>query len=351
MRLSLALGLAIGLVGCSGTEPPDPAELIFSPKLSTNNYFTGYPALQQPAPGVLPYSVASTLYADGAGKYRFLVVPSGKQIHFDPTARWGFPDGTTIVKTFYYDLDGRDPKAGRRLIETRLLRYQGGNWYGVTYVWNDAQTDADRYLPGRAVHVDRLDETGQPAPIDYQVPSTSQCKSCHGQQKRIVPLGPRTRQMNRVRGDGGGSENQITWFQSLGLLDGAVPDPATLDQLADPQGKAPIEARARAYLDANCAHCHNEDGYASSTALRLEVETQVPIDLGVCRHPVAAGMASGGFLYDVEPGHPEQSILVYRMKSNDPKTKMPQLPLTTVDRFGTQLVSDWIAGLGGGPCR
>src|SRR5207245_10478736 len=99
-----------------------------------------------------------------------------------------------------------------------------------------------------------------------------------------------------------------------------------------------------------CAHRHNENCYASSTALRLESETQAPIDLGVCRHPVAAGMASGGFLYDVVPGRPDQSILVYRMKSSDPKTKMPQLPLVTVDQFGVALVSEWIANLAGGAC-
>src|SRR5262249_44305186 len=107
----------------------------------------------------------------------------------------------------------------------------------------------------------------------------------------------------------------------------------------------------RSWLDANCAHCHNERGYAASTALRLQIATVTPIDLGQCRHPVAAGSASGGLLYDAVPGKPDQSIRLYRMKSNDAKVKMRQLPLTTIDQFGVDLVSQWIAQRAAPACQ
>ena len=161
----------------------------------------------------------------------------------------------------------------------------------------------------------------------------------------IVPLGPRTRQLNRTHDYGSGPENQLTHLASLHLFDGALPDPAGLERLSDPLGTAPVADRARAYLDANCAHCHNQEGYASSTALRLNIETTLPVDLGACRHPVAAGHANGGFLFDIVPGHPEQSIMVFRVQSNDPEIKMPQLPLTTSDPVGVDLITNWISGL------
>jgi len=35
-----------------------------------------------------------------------------------------------------------DPGAKKKL-ETQILHSEGGQWRGYTYVWNDAQTDAD----------------------------------------------------------------------------------------------------------------------------------------------------------------------------------------------------------------
>ena len=345
---ALLVAVSAFTIGC-GEE--DPALARFAPKLSSYPFFDGRLADQKPAAGVVPYEVISTLYADGAGKNRFLAVPPGAKIHFDPTGRWLFPDGTTIIKTFFFDPDERAPGKDRRLVETRLLKYTEGAWYAVTYVWNAAQTDAEREIAGREIHVDRVDGNGAPAPVVYQVPSTSQCKSCHGQAKKFVPLGPRSRQLDRAHDFGAGPENQLDHMAKLGLFDGPIPDEGARTKLVDPAGTAPLVDRARAYLDANCAHCHNQEGFAASTALRLEIETTEALDLGVCRHPVAAGGGSGGFLFDVVPGHPEQSVMIYRMKSSDPKAKMPQLPLTTVDEFGVRLLSDWIASLAGGPCE
>jgi len=37
--------------------------------------------------------------------------------------------------------------------------------------------------------------------------------------------------------------------------------------------------------------------------------------------------------------------MTFRMKSNDPEIKMPELPLRTVDEFGVSVVSEWIANM------
>ena len=274
--------------------------------MSAYNYFAGAHALQQPASGVIPFDVNAALFADGAGKLRFLVLPPGGKIAFDPTGRWQFPDGTVLIKTFYFDRDARTPSAGRRLLETRLEVFRDGEWTLYTYLWDDAQTEATRLVPGRTLAVTHIDASGQTVALDYRVPSSDQCKTCHAQDRVSVPLGPRTRQLNRTFDYGPGLENQLDHLAALGAFDRPLPPVATLDRLADPSGTDPLETRARSYLDANCAHCHSAGGAASSTSLRLNRETTLLIDLGICRSPNAAGPGAGQLLYDIVPGKPDE---------------------------------------------
>ena len=70
------------------------------------------------------------------------MLPEGGKIEFSADGDWEFPDGTILVKTFYFDHDRRDPEAGARILETRLLVRGAGAWKGYTYVWNDEQTEA-----------------------------------------------------------------------------------------------------------------------------------------------------------------------------------------------------------------
>ena len=67
-----------------------------------------------------------------------------------------------------------------------------------------------------------------------------------------------------------------------------------------------------------------------------------PTALGIYKTPVAAGQGSGGFKYDILPGKPDQSILVYRMKTNDPGKAMPELGREQLHKEGIELVSQWI---------
>ena len=342
--------------GCGGEQEEDPGTWL--PALSGYSFFAGTLADQAPASGVVPFEVNAPLYSDNAAKLRFMALPPGGKIQFDRDARWRFPEGTTLIKTFLYPKDARDPGKGRRILETRLLVLRGGAWTASTFIWNDAQTDATRYVAGKTVNVEYVDTDGRAQAHEYRIPSGSQCKECHLLDKRMSSIGPRTEELNRLLdyGVGAAPENQLTHLDRAGLLDlssvgGALPPVGTLPAMVDPRGQGSVEARARSWLDANCAHCHNERGYAASTALRLEIETTTLIDLGVCRHPVAAGAGSTGLLYDVVPGQPDQSVMIARMKSNDPKTKMPQLPLSTIDQYGVDLVSQWIRELQAAKCQ
>ena len=61
--------------------------------------------------------------------------------------------------------------------------------------------------------------------------------------------------------------------------------------------------------------------------------------------PVAAGRGSGHLRYDIVPGKPNQSILVYRFDSTDPAVMMPELGRTMVHKEGLELIRQWIVSL------
>src|SRR5699024_2467430 len=105
--------------------------------------------------------------------------------------------------------------------------------------------------------------------------------------------------------------------------------------------------RARTYLAGNCAHCHSPGGAARNSGLYLNIEQEDRSALGVCKPPVAAGAGAGSLHYDIVPGHPEKSIMSYRINSMDPAVKMPEIPLTTIDHFGVNLLSEWIRQMEG----
>jgi hypothetical protein len=140
-----------------------------------------------------------------------------------------------------------------------------------------------------------------------------------------------------------GTENQLAHWTRTGILDGA-PAPAKAPRTAVWNDAAePLEARARAYLDGNCAHCHNARGMASNSGLFLDLEETRPSAIGVGKRPVAAGRGSGNLEVAIAPGHPEASILVLRMASTEPGVMMPELGRSLVHDEGLALVRDYIA--------
>jgi hypothetical protein len=121
----------------------------------------------------------------------------------------------------------------------------------------------------------------------------------------------------------------------------AVDDPAS----------GTVTERARAWLESNCAHCHQAGGHAQSTGLYLMADITEPRTLGVCKLPIAAGTATGGRQYGIVPGQPDASILVYRIESTNPGEMMPELGRSLVHAEGVAVVREWIAGMTEPPCR
>ncbi|MBK6265791.1 hypothetical protein JKA74_12170 [Marivirga sp. S37H4] len=314
-------------------------------KLSDYALFQGELAKLNPANGVVPYDLNSPLFSDYAFKARFVKIPEGKTATYHSTEVLEFPVGTVLIKNFYYPTDFNRPKGTRTILETRLLIHEENGWKALPYVWNEEQTEAYLEITGDTKSISWRDTEGNQQQLMYNVPNVNQCRSCHLLGDKIKPIGPSARQLNKDYNYEAHKElNQLVHWQETGMLEN-LPS-GELPKMVSFQNKnAPLAERARAYLEINCGHCHRPEGPAKNSALNLMVSEENPAAWGVEKTPIAAGKGSGGLKYDIVPGHPEQSILVFRMESTDPGIMMPELGRKMVDKEGLELVKEWIASM------
>ena len=104
-------------------------------RLSSYGFFKGQLNQLQPAPNVLLYQPASSLFTDYALKTRFIFFPEGEKAQLVAN-ELEFPEGTVIIKNFYYPIDFRDPDGDRRIIETRLMVNSSKGWEAFPDIWN-----------------------------------------------------------------------------------------------------------------------------------------------------------------------------------------------------------------------
>jgi glucose/arabinose dehydrogenase/mono/diheme cytochrome c family protein len=372
--------------------PRDLPASIFPKKLSDSGLFKSVKGhvMQD---GMIPYSVNAVLWSDGAAKRRWLHVPPGGKIDFTTNRGWNFPDLTTIVKSFYLDMEEGNA-ASRKWIETRFLTKQDGEWHGYSYAWNDEQTEATLV---EARGTDReytitANPSAQPASakrkLSWHYPSRAECMVCHSRAANYV-LGLTEVQFNKVHDYNGVKDNQLRVLESLGLLKvnyweetrsrlredakakgmseseanklveqatatrdqrGPVTttsmlsfDPDRYRKLVDPYDKQQdISLRARSYLHSNCAQCHVEAGGGNA---QMELEFTTPLDktrlIGVKPVHDTFGLKNAAL---VVPGHPERSLLLKRLANRD-KGQMPPLATRIVDRQAVELMTEWISQL------
>ena len=299
--------------------------------------------------GVVPYQVTRP-WADHAGKARFIVLPVGETITPNGDEDWDFPEGTILIKNFFYSTDRRAPEETVAPIETRLMIKGVNDWKGHTYVWNEELTEATRKASGTRKQLNFIDADGMQMSQEYIVPNTNQCKDCHERHEHSRPLGLVQRQLSRpVFRDGEDQDHRSRISERPRAIQSEV-DGASRGPSSRPFYAAPLETRARSYLDANCAHCHRDGGNGGPSGLVLLAAETNPTAYGVCKGPVAAGEGTGGFYHDILPGKTEQSIMIHRMKSTDPEVKMPGNLNRLPHEAGIELVSEWIRQMPETPC-
>ncbi len=310
--------------------------------LSEYNFFTHPLKNQIPTNNVFAYSVASPLFTDYAYKKRFIYVPDNSTLTLKDDGHFIYPQGTVLIKNFYYPHDFNKSNNEVRIMETRLLIKTMDDWVALPYIWNEEQTDAVLEIAGDRLTASWKHYDGKHVSTEYVVPNMNQCKGCHVYKNNFQPIGPTIKNLNYVYTEIENPKNQIDYWIEVGILEPTQihHNFSTAIDYRDPHES--IDSRARAWLDVNCAHCHRLGGPAENTGLYLELEEKDNKALGIMKPPIAAGRGSGNLKYTIVPGKPHGSILSFRINSTDPGIMMPELGRKLVHKEGLEIINRWI---------
>jgi uncharacterized repeat protein (TIGR03806 family) len=325
------------------------------PLLSLTGVFSNTPA-ETPAGGMIPYSPNTPLWSDAAVKTRWLGVPygggaitPGQQIGFAPTGSWTFPAGTVFVKDF--QLVTNQITGAKRHLETRLLvRDINGAAYGVTYKWRPDNSEAD-LMTNSLDEVILITNSGSSWTQTWHYPSPSECLQCHTPMAGYV-LGLSVRQLNGnfTYPATGVTDNQLRTLNQMGMFNPSIDESAigTYEKLSALTNlTVSFQERARSYLDANCAFCHQPNGSGPTfdgryeTPLASQNITNVPAVKG------NLGISDGAMI--VMPDDVWRSVLYQRMDTIDNTVVMPPLARNLIDTNAVCVMGGWINSLPGTP--
>jgi len=320
--------------------------------LSETGAFTDLQNLT-PAPGIIPYQPNVPFWSDGASKQRWVAIPNdgthndpSEQIVFSEEGIWEFPKGAVFIKHFELPVDLQNPGQTRRL-ETRFMVHgEDGNYFGFTYKWLPDRSDAVLLTDSLTESIEVKDLDGDNTIQKWYYPNREECLTCHKEESGSV-LGLNTRQLNGeiIYPLTGNQANQLATLNSLGIFtptlnEAQIADYLTMVPLADES--QPLEVRARSYLDANCAYCHNP-----FTGVLAGFDTRFTV-------PLANQGIINGLLRDnlgigenrvLVPGDTVHSVLYTRMKIFDDDLAMPPLAKNKLDQQGISLIKDWIISM------
>ena len=270
--LCSANNISVNSVLASFTTVSPPILPEFRQNLSELNLFQGELGNLQPSVYTFEYELNSSLYTDYALKQRIIALPEGTTMDYVNDDLPNFPNNTVIAKTFYYNNNDGDLSQGKNIIETRVMIKLNGTWEFGDYVWNTDQTDAVLDNEGSTVPINWTDINGVEQSVNYKIPSSENCFTCHQSYNASTLIGPKLRSMNFTLN----GTNQLQSFINNGHLSN-LSDIATVQSLPNWEDTTVSEdRRVRAYFDVNCAHCHTAGGYHNENffdALNLDYET------------------------------------------------------------------------------
>lgn len=313
------------------TGPPLPATLADTGSFSDLATLT-------PHPGIVPYDLNVPFWSDNARKTRWFSVPNTNlTIGFVRESNWSFPTGTVWIKHFELELTNGVPESARRL-ETRFIVRNTNGIYGATYRWGSSLTNAT------LAPEEGLDETfvvndgGLIRTQVWHYPSRAECLACHTFAGGLA-LGFNTPQLNRDFDYGGIIDNQIRALNHAGYFNTNVTGLHTLRALAHATNHSySLEYRARSYLAANCAQCHQPSGSALGSW-----DARIFTPLSAANLVNGPLINSGGNAANrvIKPGSVSESMLLSRLSTLD-SGRMPPLDTTVLDTEAIGLVSAWI---------
>ena len=282
----------------------------------------------------ISYQLNSELFTDYARKYRYVILPEGKTMAYTQQEVFSFPIGTVLVKVFALPED--TALAAESLVEVRLLIHRERGWQALPYKWYSELEEGYFHIVGDDIPF-QLSHNGELREGNYAMPTYGSCQVCHQVNNQVAPIGLKARHLN-VHSETGLAQLQ-SWSGS-GVLAELPDNDADIEYAPDWRDDSqPLQQRAKAYLDINCAHCHREEGAASLSGLKLEFDrTTVDYNHGVCNS--AHGWRGGGF--DIWPGDGGNSSLPLRMELNAATDRMPPIGRSISDSEAVALMREWI---------
>ncbi|MGJ8651518.1 MAG: PQQ-dependent sugar dehydrogenase [Opitutaceae bacterium] len=290
-----------------------------------------------------PYDVNLSFWSDNAIKSRYFnMVDTTGPMTYSLNEPWGFPAGSIWMKHFEMDLDLDNPGTDIKRIETRFLVKTEGDYYALTYQWNELETEAT-LVPDEGVDLglEITDPGGATRIQQWRIPSRGECVACHTPDNGAV-LGFSTRQLNH---DGTLEEisgNFLTLLHNAGYLSDPGVDPATLPKYYElDEAAIDLEERVRSYLAVNCSYCHYDGNNAVPGS--WSGEPALSIEATNLLH----GEAIGAQVIDetdrhIIPGDTANSIILNRAAAANGYLRMPPLATSVIDQEGVALLTDWI---------
>jgi hypothetical protein len=289
-----------------------------------------------------PFAPQYPLWTDGARKSRWIRLPAGATIDAADVDAWSFPAGTTIWKEFAW---------GGRRVETRMMRRErDGAWTYATYAWNAEQSDA-RLAPREGIPAVHEVAPGR----RHAIPGVDDCVACHGSAPSPV-LGFTALQLSDDRDPLAPHAEPLpagaVTLRTL-VAEGRLV-PARRELAARPpriRAQGPVERAALGYLSANCGGCHNARGPLARLGFSLlhaeaaGVEPALATAVGAPTRFLVPGVPADSARV-IEPGVPERSALLHRLRSRRAASQMPPLGTVVADTVAATLVQRWIEGLG-----
>lgn len=333
--------------GYEAVEPDPVSPVVFNfnevpyETLSEYNFFDGDLKALDPVYGVIPYDLNSTLFTDYAKKKRFIWMPDNVQATYvNDYSVLDFPDGTVLIKNFYYD--NVLPDNATKIIETRLMFKLENSWRFANYLWNEDQTEAYFTTEASAVVFDWIEE-GETKSVNYRIPRFAECFSCHNNNETPIPIGPKPQNLNKSFPYAEGQMNQLSKLIDQGYLNGDIPSNivSTVNWKDVSQS---LSERVRSYFDINCAHCHSEGGYCDYGQIGLAYsDYEDDTSIGVCVENLF--FVGDEFSHIIKPGDLNASALYFRLLSVEDEFKMPLIGRTLVHEEGVALIEQWINSL------
>jgi cytochrome c553 len=339
-RISLVIGVMFVAAIVRATASYDAAKVPVAPGLLSETGLYAGSGTMEIDPRNRPFSPQYPLWTDGAAKKRWIRLPEGTAIDATNLSRWDFPIGTRFWKEFAFD--------GRK-VETRMLwRVSAERWVFASYAWNEAQTDATL-----------APETGIPNVVEvapgkrHTIPGLADCRACHDSARTEI-LGFNALNLSDDRDPNAPHAEPLTagMLTLKSLTQEHLIAPKRAEMISTPPRITASTPEARAaigYLSTNCGNCHNRESSLASLGLNLKYDVQQKANECSPALVTTAGKRGHWVVPEaqeesrlINPGKPEASAIIRRVKSRRPLSQMPPLGSVVVDKQGVDVLTAWV---------